>query len=153
MVIDPDERASVPAGHRATHLLEVAADHVRVRVGSLRTGEHVAIVGTSGAGKSTVLGVLLGWHLPAAGTVTVDGAPLCAVALRATTAWVDPAIQLWNRSLLDNLLYAATDDADLVRAMGHPVALVEGSSWLLKVTTPADLELAEALASVWDTKC
>ncbi len=49
--------------------------------------------------------------------------------------------------------YAATDDADLVRAMGHPVALVEGSSWLIKVTTPADLELAEALASVWDAKC
>ncbi len=49
--------------------------------------------------------------------------------------------------------YAATDDADLVRAMGHPVALVEGSSWLLKVTTPADLGLAEALASVWDAKC
>ncbi|MDY0967332.1 MULTISPECIES: cysteine peptidase family C39 domain-containing protein [unclassified Sphingomonas] len=74
-------------------------------------GEHVAIVGTSGAGKSTLLGVLLGWHVPAAGTVTIDGAPLCAVALRATTAWVDPAIQLWNCSLLDNLLYAATDDA------------------------------------------
>ena len=49
--------------------------------------------------------------------------------------------------------YNATDDADLVRAMGHPVALVEGSSWLLKVTTPADLELAEALASVWDSRC
>lgn len=49
--------------------------------------------------------------------------------------------------------YSATDDADLVRAMGHPVALVEGSSWLLKVTTPADLELAEALASVWDARC
>ena len=49
--------------------------------------------------------------------------------------------------------YNATDDADLVRAMGHPVALVEGSSWLMKVTTPADLELAEALAAVWDAKC
>lgn len=49
--------------------------------------------------------------------------------------------------------YAATDDADLVRAMGYGVALVEGSSWLMKVTTPADLELAEALATVWDAKC
>ena len=44
MVIDPDERVSVSAEHRATHLLEVAADHVRVRVGSLRTGDHVALV-------------------------------------------------------------------------------------------------------------
>jgi 2-C-methyl-D-erythritol 4-phosphate cytidylyltransferase len=44
----------------------------------------------------------------------------------------------------------ATDDAALVRALGHPVALVEGSSWLFKITTPADLELAQALAPVWD---
>ncbi len=49
--------------------------------------------------------------------------------------------------------HAATDDAALVRALGHEVALVEGSSWLLKVTTRADLELAEALATVWDARC
>ena len=45
---------------------------------------------------------------------------------------------------------AATDDAGLVRLIAHPVALVEGSQWLMKVTTPADLEIAEALAAVWD---
>lgn len=44
MVIDPDERVSAPAGQRGAHLLEIAADHVRVRVGSLRTGDHVALV-------------------------------------------------------------------------------------------------------------
>ena len=49
--------------------------------------------------------------------------------------------------------HAATDDAALVRALGHEVALVEGSSWLMKVTTKADLELAEALATVWDARC
>ncbi len=49
--------------------------------------------------------------------------------------------------------YAATDDAGLVRTLGHEVALVEGNSWLMKVTTQADLELAEALAAVWDTRC
>ena len=49
--------------------------------------------------------------------------------------------------------HAATDDAALVRAFGHNVELVTGSSWLLKVTTQADLELAEALATVWDARC
>ena len=44
----------------------------------------------------------------------------------------------------------ATDDAGLVRLLGHPVALVEGSGWLMKITTPADLELARALAPTWD---
>jgi 2-C-methyl-D-erythritol 4-phosphate cytidylyltransferase len=46
--------------------------------------------------------------------------------------------------------HAATDDAGLVRELGHEVALVAGSSWLMKVTSNADLELAEALAAVWD---
>lgn len=38
-----------------------------------------------------------------------------------------------------------TDDAQLVEAIGHPVHVVRGSSHNFKVTTPEDLELAEAL--------
>jgi 2-C-methyl-D-erythritol 4-phosphate cytidylyltransferase len=40
----------------------------------------------------------------------------------------------------------ATDDAALVRRLGVDVALVEGGTHLMKVTTPADLRLAEAYA-------
>lgn len=46
----------------------------------------------------------------------------------------------------------ATDDAGLVRLIGQSVALVEGSQWLMKVTTAADLEIADALAAVWDAQ-
>jgi ATP-binding cassette subfamily B protein len=77
-------------------------------------GEHVAVVGPSGAGKSSLIGLVLGWHRPAAGRLLVDGADLDAeslVALRRRTAWIDPAVQIWNRSLLDNLLYATDGDA------------------------------------------
>jgi 2-C-methyl-D-erythritol 4-phosphate cytidylyltransferase len=41
----------------------------------------------------------------------------------------------------------ATDDAQLVRALGYPVALVEGEARAFKLTYPQDLALAEAL--VW----
>lgn len=74
----------------------------------IQAGEHVAIVGPSGAGKSTLVGLLLGWLRPAKGVLKVDGRPLdqqAIEALRRVTAWVDPAIQLWNQSLLDNLRY------------------------------------------------
>ena len=77
-------------------------------------GLHVAIVGASGAGKSSLVGLLLGWHWPAAGRVLIDGRPLDGAALdrlRRETAWVDPAVHLWNRSLLDNLQYGADDRA------------------------------------------
>jgi 2-C-methyl-D-erythritol 4-phosphate cytidylyltransferase len=42
-----------------------------------------------------------------------------------------------------------TDDAALVRRIGHAVTLVEGSSWLEKITTPDDYERAQALVNVW----
>lgn len=41
---------------------------------------------------------------------------------------------------------AATDDADLVERTGARVRIVEGSPLNLKITTPADLEIAQALA-------
>ncbi|GAB5603707.1 2-C-methyl-D-erythritol 4-phosphate cytidylyltransferase [Thermus sp. FJN-A] len=44
---------------------------------------------------------------------------------------------------------AASDDAQLVRALGYPVALVEGERTAFKITYPEDLPLAEALARAW----
>lgn len=43
----------------------------------------------------------------------------------------------------------ATDDAALVRSLGHNVALVEGSALLHKITTPEDLVLAPELGALW----
>lgn len=43
----------------------------------------------------------------------------------------------------------ATDDATLVRRLGHPVALVDGSPLLAKLTSPADLDVMEALHPLW----
>jgi ATP-binding cassette subfamily B protein len=86
-------------------------DQVNLRI---RPGEHVAIVGTSGAGKSTLLGLLLGWHRLGEGRIAIDGQALTGAgleALRRQSAWVDPAIQVWNRPLLDNLRYSSRDDA------------------------------------------
>jgi len=85
-------------------------------------GEHIAIVGVSGAGKSTLMGLLLGWYRPASGEVRVNGELLTADMLaqvREHTAWVDPAVQLWNRSFLDNLCYGLTpaDEIDLSDVM------------------------------------
>ena len=78
----------------------------------IEPGDHVAIVGPSGAGKSSLMGLLLGWYRPAEGSVLVDGAALEGAHLehlRKDTAWIDPAVQLWNRSLFSNLCYGNPD--------------------------------------------
>jgi ATP-binding cassette subfamily B protein len=83
---------------------------------AIAPGEHVAIVGPSGAGKSSLVGLLLGWYRPARGSLEVDGADVVGdrlLALREATAWVDPAVTLWNRSFLDNLRYGAGHEGEL----------------------------------------
>jgi ATP-binding cassette subfamily B protein len=96
-------------------------------------GEHLAIVGRSGAGKSSLIALLLGWHRPAVGEIRVDGATLDGsriAALRRRTAWLDPAVAIWNEPLIDNLLYgsssaalsrvgAALSDADLLELVAN----------------------------------
>jgi ABC-type bacteriocin/lantibiotic exporter with double-glycine peptidase domain len=77
----------------------------------IEPGAHIAIVGPSGAGKSSLAGVLLGWLKPSRGDILVNSRTLDCDALRAQTAWVDPAVQLWNRSLLSNLCYGSQPDA------------------------------------------
>ena len=88
---------------------------------TLAAGEHVAIVGASGAGKSSLVGLLLGWYRPDVGVVCVDGQELRGRwldELRRQTLWVDPAVQLWNRSLLENLRFGSEGEH---RAVGDAV--------------------------------
>jgi ATP-binding cassette subfamily B protein len=78
-------------------------------------GSHIAIVGPSGAGKSSLVGLLQGWHRPSTGQVLVDGERLEEKLdeLRRHTAWVDPAVQIWNRSFLENICYGTDVDREL----------------------------------------
>jgi ABC-type bacteriocin/lantibiotic exporter with double-glycine peptidase domain len=92
-------------------------------------GSHVAVVGASGAGKSTLVGLLLGWQRAVSGDFLVDGEPLTTErldALRHVTAWVDPTVQIWNRSLLENLVYGSgsTDGVGTVLEMAGLLPVV-----------------------------
>jgi ABC-type bacteriocin/lantibiotic exporter with double-glycine peptidase domain len=108
---------STQAGHDESALM-IEIRGVSTKVGGrtllrdlnldLRKGEHVAIVGQSGAGKSSLLRLLLGLNSATQGEILADGEVLSGARLerlREQTAWVDPTVQLWNASLLENLRY------------------------------------------------
>src|SRR4051812_11003972 len=91
----------------------------------IEPGEHVAVVGASGAGKSSLIAVLAGWLAASEGSVLVDGHPLEGEALaelRRATAWADTGTRVLDGTLRENADYGAAHDAppaaERLRAVG-----------------------------------
>ncbi len=75
-------------------------------------GETVAIVGRSGAGKSTIISLLLRFFEPQAGRICLDGHPISAYnldTLRQMFAVVAQETYLFHGTVADNLRFARPD--------------------------------------------
>jgi ATP-binding cassette subfamily B multidrug efflux pump len=81
----------------------------------IRPGEKIGLVGRSGAGKSTVVNLLLRFYDLQHGRILVDGQDIAQVtqeSLRAQIGMVTQDTSLLHRSVRDNILYGRPDAGD-----------------------------------------
>ncbi|HEX6017728.1 MAG TPA: ABC transporter ATP-binding protein, partial [Burkholderiaceae bacterium] len=81
----------------------------------IRPGEKIGLVGRSGAGKSTVVNLLLRFYDLQAGRIEIDGqdiAQVTQVSLREQVGMVTQDNSLLHRSVRDNILYGRPDASD-----------------------------------------
>jgi ATP-binding cassette subfamily B protein len=74
----------------------------------VRPGETVAIIGPTGAGKSTIASLIPRFHDPASGRVTLDGIDLRDISLQSLRSNVSVVLQeafLFPMSIADNIAY------------------------------------------------
>lgn len=90
---------------------------------TLAAGQTVALIGSTGAGKSTMAHALLRFVEPASGRILVDGQPLSEIdpaEWRASVGWVSQTPHLFSGSVADNLRLARLDASDAeVEAAAH----------------------------------
>ncbi|KQX67448.1 ABC transporter ATP-binding protein [Streptomyces sp. Root1310] len=82
---------------------------------SVTPGETVALVGASGAGKSTVLSLVIGFIRPTSGRVLLDGTDMNSLDLRTYRRFVSVVPQesiLFDGTILENVAYGMEDEAD-----------------------------------------
>jgi ATP-binding cassette, subfamily B, multidrug efflux pump len=87
----------------------------------IRAGEKIGLVGRSGAGKSTVVNLLLRLYDVETGRILIDGQDIAGVtqeSLRSAVGMVTQDTSLLHRSVRDNLVYGrpGADDALMQRA-------------------------------------
>jgi thiol reductant ABC exporter CydC subunit len=131
-IVEPDAAVPLPDGAlRAPHL-QLRGVTVRWPGGAraavsdldleLPPGHRVAIVGASGAGKSTVLAALLRFIDPQAGTVTVNGVDARLIEddqVRSLMAMCDQQAYLFDSTIAENVRLgrAGAADADVLQAL------------------------------------
>ena len=75
---------------------------------SVKKGETIALVGESGAGKTTILNLIMGFNQPTEGKITVDGNDITEInlnSLRNHLAVVPQNTILFTGTLRDNITY------------------------------------------------
>ncbi len=78
-------------------------------------GEHVAIVGPSGVGKTTLLSLLLRFYKPSRGEICFDGVPASeyeVASLRERIGYVPQSTLLLTGTVAENLRYGNPDASD-----------------------------------------
>ena len=104
---------------------------------TIRAGEKIGLVGRSGAGKSTVVNLLLRFYDIREGRILIDGQDIAHVtqdSLRTNVGMVTQDTSLLHRSVRENIIYGRPDatDAEMIAAARR----AEAHEFILQLTDP-----------------
>ena len=97
----------------------------------IQPGEKIGLVGRSGAGKSTVVNLLLRFYDRESGVISIDGTDIATVtqdSLRAAIGVVTQDTSLLHRSVRENIVYGRPDATD--EEVRHAAVLAEADEFV-----------------------
>lgn len=116
---------------------------------TIRPGAHLAVIGPSGAGKTSLTHLLLRFVDPTAGRVTIDGvdvAQLDADAVRSLIAWAPQDPHVFGTTLAANLRLAAPDATD--GRLWETLAMAGLADWASGLSQGLETVLGERAATI-----
>lgn len=78
----------------------------------INSGEKIALVGESGAGKTTLCNLLLGFECATEGVVLLNGQPINRTLAAHSFAWVGQSSSIFHGSIRDNIALASPEASE-----------------------------------------
>jgi ABC-type multidrug transport system fused ATPase/permease subunit len=111
----------------------------------LNSGQFIAVVGQSGAGKSTFVDLLLGLHYPSSGSVQISGLNAIDAIERwpGAIGYVPQEIQLVSGSIVDNVLLGFKDNSENRKHVVNALKRAELNEYLSSSEVISDLNIGD----------
>lgn len=136
MPVDVTDAPNAPALHVTHGKIEFKNVWFRYKTGrrwilrdfnlTINPGESVGLVGSSGAGKTTLVNLLMRFYDPTRGQILIDGQDIRNVSqdsLRANIAFIPQEPTMFNRTIAENIGYGRADaDLPQIRAAARRAA-------------------------------
>ncbi|NLD52029.1 MAG: ABC transporter ATP-binding protein, partial [Clostridiales bacterium] len=110
----------------------------------VQAGQTVALVGPTGAGKSTIVNLLCRFYEPTEGSILIDGVNYrqrSQLWLQSNLGYVLQEPHLFSGTIRDNIRYARKDAPD--EAVRQAARLVNAESFILKLEKGYDTQVGE----------
>ena len=110
----------------------------------IKAGETVALVGATGAGKSTIVNLICRFYEPTGGSIKIDGVDYrqrSQLWLQSNLGYVLQEPHLFSGTIADNIRYAAADATDSM--IRNAAKLVSAENFILKLEKGYDTQVGE----------
>jgi subfamily B ATP-binding cassette protein MsbA len=111
----------------------------------IKPGETVALVGSTGSGKTTIIQLLAKFYSPTAGSITIDGIDIAEFevdSLRSQIAFVDQNVRLFNDTVKGNIALGQIDTMSDTQIQ-HAAKVSNAHDFIQELSDQFDTEIGE----------
>ena len=112
---------------------------------TIKKGETVALVGSTGSGKTTLVNLLTRFYNPTSGKITIDNEDINdfdLVSYRSNFSYVDQNVRLFNDSISGNIAFGQRDTMSIEMIM-NAAKISNSNEFIEKLEDQYDTEIGE----------
>lgn len=111
----------------------------------IKSGETIALVGSTGSGKTTIIQLITRFYSPSQGTITIDGVNISELeidSLRSQISFVDQNVRLFNDTVKGNIALGQTNTMT-DETIKHAAKIANATDFIESMDKQFDTEIGE----------